>query len=436
MTWVKAHATMLNDGHGMDKVESMAEANPSEAKAAPALRRRLTLPLLVLYGVGVTVGAGIYVLVGATAGRAGIHAPSAFLLAALVMSFTAASFAELAGRYPVSAGEAAYVRAGFDSATLALLIGCLVIGAGVVSSAAISIGSAGYIRQFIDLPNAIIIPIVIAAVGLVAAWGILESVLLAGLFTIIEVVGLLVIIVFGFAGDGNLVARLPEVLPLTGDTLVWTGIASAGLLAFFAFIGFEDLVNVAEETRDPVRTMPRAIFLTLIITTIIYFLVASIAVLTIAPAELAVSEAPLALVFSKLAGASPDTISTIAIIATFNTMIVQVVMASRVFYGLARQGNLPRFLGRVSPLTRTPLIATATTIALVLVLALGFPLEGLAEATSSVTLTIFAFVNLALVRLKRVGPPPPEGIFTVGLWVPVTGFLCSAAFLAAGFLVG
>ncbi len=419
----------------MNHAETMAGSDPSGASAAPALRRRLTLPLLVLYGVGVTVGAGIYVLVGATAGRAGIHAPSAFLLAALVMSFTAASFAELAGRYPVSAGEAAYVRAGFGSATLALLIGCLVIGAGVVSSAAISIGSAGYIRQFIDLPNEILIPIVIGAVGLVAAWGILESVLLAGLFTIIEVVGLLVIIGFGFTGNGDLVARIPEVLPLSGDALVWTGIASAGLLAFFAFIGFEDLVNVAEETRDPVRTMPRAIFLTLIITTVIYFLVASIAVLTVDPAQLAASEAPLALVFSKLAGASPDMISTIAIIATFNTMIVQVVMASRVFYGLAKQGNLPSILGRVSPLTRTPLIATGTTVAIVLVLALGFPLEGLAETTSSVTLTIFAFVNLALIRLKRSGPPAPEGIFTVGLWVPVTGFLCSAAFLAAGFLV-
>ena len=426
---------MLTDGQGMDNVDPTGATTSTDARETPALRRRLTLPLLVLYGVGVTVGAGIYVLVGATAGRAGIHAPSAFLLAALVMSFTAASFAELAGRYPVSAGEAAYVRAGFDSATLALLIGCLVIGAGVVSSAAISIGSAGYIRQFIDLPNEVIIPIVIGAVGLVAAWGILESVLLAGLFTIIEVVGLLVIIAFGFAGDGDLVARIPEVLPLTGETLVWTGIASAGLLAFFAFIGFEDLVNVAEETRDPVRTMPRAIFLTLIITTVIYFLVASIAVLTIDPQRLAASEAPLALVFHNLAGASPDAISTIAIIATFNTMIVQVVMASRVFYGLARQGNLPRILGRVSPLTRTPLIATGTTIAIVLILALGFPLEGLAEATSSVTLTIFAFVNLALIRLKRVGPPAPEGIFTVGLWVPVTGFLCSAAFLAAGFLV-
>ena len=169
--------------------QAQTEIIAATTPGRPMLRRRLTLPLLVLYGVGVTVGAGIYVLVGATAGRAGVHAPSAFLLAAVVMTFTAASFAELAGRYPVSAGEAAYVRAGFGSAPLALLTGCLVIGAGVVSSAAIGIGSAGYIRQFVDLPNIIVIPIVIGLVGAVAAWGILESVLLAGLFTIIEVAG-------------------------------------------------------------------------------------------------------------------------------------------------------------------------------------------------------------------------------------------------------
>ena len=194
-------------------------------------------------------------------------------------------------------------------------------------------------------------------------------------------------------------------------------------------------MNVAEETRDPAKTMPWAIFLTLIVTTVIYFLVASIAVLTVAPADLAASEAPLALVFERLAGTAPETISLIAIIATFNTMIVQVVMASRVFYGLAKQGDLPQILARISPLTGTPLVATAATIAIVLVLALGFPLEGLAEVTSSVTLSIFALVNLALVRLKLTGPPAPEGIFTIGLWVPATGFVTSVVFLTAGFLV-
>ena len=267
--------------HVNDPIEHHGELNSGEKR--PRLRRRLTLPLLVLYGLGVTIGAGIYVLVGTTAGRAGIYAPSAFVVAAVVMALTAASFAELSGRYPVSAGEAAYVRAGFRSDLIAIFTGLLVILAGIVSSAAISIGSTGYIRELIDLPQNVLVPMVVLAMGAVAAWGILESVLFAALFTVIEAGGLIAIIVLGFGSDPDLVTRLPDLLPPLFEPGVWSGIASAGLLAFFAFIGFEDLVNVAEETRNPKKTMPWAIFLTLVISTVIYFLVASIAVLTVPP---------------------------------------------------------------------------------------------------------------------------------------------------------
>ena len=403
---------------------------------APRLRRRLTLPLLVLYGLGVTIGAGIYVLVGTTAGRAGVYAPSAFVIASIVMAFTAASFAELAGRYPVSVGEAAYVRAGFRSDLIAIFTGLLVVLAGIVSSAAISIGSTGYIRELIDLPQTVLVPIVVIAMGAVAAWGILESVLFAALFTIIEAGGLIAIIVLGFGGDPDMAARLPEVVPLTLEPGVWPGIVAAGLLAFFAFIGFEDLVNVAEETKNPKRTMPWAIFLTLVISTVIYFLVASVAVLSVPPAQLAASPAPLNDVFRHVTDAPPAVILTIAIVATLNTIIVQIIMASRVIYGLADQGNLPSVFTRINRLTHTPLVATSTVVAIILVLALAFPLEGLAEMTSRITLTVFALVNIALIKLKLSGEPAPEGVFTVGLWVPAAGVLACVAFLMSGYLVG
>src|SRR6476619_4170756 len=145
----------------------------------PALQRRLGLALLVLYGTGITVGAGIYVMIGAVAGHAGIYTPWSFVLAAIVMAFTVASYAELSTRFPVSAGEAAYVRAAFQSRLLSTTTGLLTIAIGVVSSSAVTLGSAGYIKQFLDLPEGIIVVAVVVTLGAVAAWGIFESVWLA-----------------------------------------------------------------------------------------------------------------------------------------------------------------------------------------------------------------------------------------------------------------
>jgi len=157
------------------------------------LRRRLGLPLLVLYGTGITVGAGIYVLIGAVAGHAGIYAPWSFVLAAVVMGLTVASYTELSTRFPVSAGEAAYVRAAFRSRAFSTTVGLLTVAIGVISSAAVTLGSAGYIQQFVGLPKSIIVIAVLAILGGVACWGILESVVLASIFTLIEVGGLVIV---------------------------------------------------------------------------------------------------------------------------------------------------------------------------------------------------------------------------------------------------
>nr|WP_283843168.1 amino acid permease [Bradyrhizobium sp. 2S1] len=199
-------------------------------EAAVPLRRRLGLLLLVLYGTGITVGAGIYVLIGAVAGQAGVYAPWSFLLAAVVMALTVASYAELSTRYPVSAGEAAYVRAAFQSPTFSTAIGLLTAATGVVSSATVTLGSAGYIQQFVDLPQGVIAVIVIAALAAVAAWGILESVALAALFTVIEVGGLLTVIVVGNHA-GLPIASTIASPPL--DASLLTGIGFGSLLACF-----------------------------------------------------------------------------------------------------------------------------------------------------------------------------------------------------------
>ena len=408
-------------------MEQSALDNRQDAK--PRLRRSLNIPLLALYGLGTTIGAGIYVLVGAAAGRAGIYAPMAFIAAAIGIAPTAASYAELAGRYPVSAGEAAYVKAGFGSSAMALVTGWLVIISGVVASAAIAIGCAGYIRTFVDLPLPLAVTFVIAVMGLVAAWGIVESVLLAALFTLIEAGGLLILVYAGIADDGGIILRAPETLPPVADMGIWLGIASAGLLAVFAFIGFEDMVNVAEETKRPGVTLPWAIMLTLAITTILYTLVTMVAVLAVPPSDLARSEAPLSLVYQRLTGAAPTMISGIAIFATANTILVQLIMASRVVYGMAKQGTMPEPFTRVNALTRTPLLATGAIVTATLVLALGFNLERLAEMTSQLILVIWVLTNVALIIIKARKDAAPEDAFIVPFWVPVAGLVLSCVLL-------
>ena len=188
------------------------------------LRRTLSLPLVVLYGIGVTIGAGIYALLGVTAGKAGLHAPMSFVLGAVVMVFSAAAFAELSSRFPVSAGEAEYVRSGFRSKPLGLLVGCLVIASGTVSSAAITVGSTGYIREFIDLDTLIIMPVVVVLVGGLAAWGIKESVMFASVFTLVEVGALVAIIVFGFWQRPGMIAEVPDVFPSPTELGAWVAI--------------------------------------------------------------------------------------------------------------------------------------------------------------------------------------------------------------------
>lgn len=397
------------------------------------LERRLTLWQATLYGLGVTIGAGIYVMVGVASARAGMQAPLAFLFAAGLMACTAASFAELAGRLPVAAGEAEYVRHGFASNAMATAVGILVVAIAIVSAAAISVGSIGYIAVFVPLPEPVLIGIVVASMGAIAMAGISEAVTMAGIMTVVEIGGLFLLISSGLISDdgpgSSLVTRLPELLP--GSWSAVLGIVSAVPLAVFAFIGFEGLSNIAEEVREPKRTLPRAIFLTLTLSTALYLGVLWISLTTLPHAELAASKAPLSLVFERLTGASPRAMSLIAIVATLNGIIVQIIMASRVLYGLGRQGGLPERLAQVNARTRTPLFATALATAIVLALALGLPLQRLADITAHLTLVVFALVNLSLVRIKARAEAG-DG-FRVPVWVPWAGFIsCVAVTLSDG----
>jgi amino acid transporter len=400
----------------------------------PGLRRSLSPTLLTLYGLGNILGAGIYVLIGKVAATAGVFTPWSFLLASLVAGLSAFSYAELSARYPFSAGEAIYLYEGFGLRHLASAAGLLIIVAGIVSAAAIARGFVGYFQQFLQLPAALIMVTLVVALGSLAIWGIVESVRVAALFTLAEIFGLLLIVKVAFPEPAALTATLAAMLAPV-EARHWNGILLGGVLAFYAYIGFEDMVNVAEEVRDPVRSLPRAILCTLAISSLLYMTVALVAVSAVPLELLAGSDAPLALIYARAVEAPPVLISIIAMVAVVNGALIQIIMASRVAYGLARQGWIPSILASVNPRTRTPAIATLAVSGLVLLMALWLPVETLARITSLLLLAVFALVNLALLRIRRK-PDLAYAGFRVPAWVPLGGSATAAALLGYQLYAG
>jgi amino acid transporter len=399
------------------------------------LKRVISLPLLVLYGLGITIGAGIYVLIGAATAEAGAYAPSAFLFAAIVMAFSALSFAELSGRFPLSAGEAVYVDAGFGKNWLTLFTGLLIVSAATIAGAAISIGCAGYIGSLVPLPKSVIILVIILSMGFIATRGIKNSLIFAGALTVVEILGLIVIVGAGFIRQPEILTQLPTAFPSFSDTTALTGVLSASLVAFFAFIGFDDVVNLVEETQDPKRTMPLAIIISLIAVTVIYFFVVFVAVQSVPLEVLAQSTAPVGLLFTELTGLSPLAITFVAIVATINGVVIEIIMASRVMFGLSNKGRVPTVFGEVNARTRVPTNATMFITLVMLGLALFVPLDALVEWTSQAILFAFLLVNAALVMIKRRGEVAPAGIFTIPIVIPIVGFITCAFLLIAPNLV-
>ena len=360
-----------------------------------ALSRVVTLPMLVLYGVGVTVGAGIFVLIGTVGEIAGPRAPLAFLLAAVVATATAFSYAALARGFPHAAGASLYVHRAFGPVA-GLAIGLGVAATGIVSSATITLGFTGYLLQLVDLPRPAVVVVTLAFVGWLVARGVRESVGAAAAMTAIEV--------------GVLCALIGAGAPVLADPAVWAAafgfadpldpgaIVAAAVLAFFAFIGFEDIVNMAEETVEPDRVVARAILYTLGVTTLLYMLVALVAAGAPPAAGTSAGDAPLAALWTRLTGMSGAWLATLALVSVLNGVIVQVIMASRLLYGMARERMLPAFLAHVGA-RRTPVTAVWIVAVLIVVLALAFPIATLARLTTTVTLVVFASVNVALVVL-------------------------------------
>ncbi|MCW8922530.1 MAG: APC family permease [Gammaproteobacteria bacterium] len=400
-----------------------------------SLKRSLTLPLITFYGLGNILGAGIYALIGKVAGEAGYYAPLSFLLASIIASFSALSYAELSARYPVSAGEAVYLYEGFHIRKLSLLVGLLIVCAGVVSSAAIVHGFVGYLKVLLvayipsiqAIPSEMIITALLLILGALAIWGIRQSVTVASFLTLLEIAGLGLIIWVG-------VEQLPTMqqnfmaIPEMNHGFSFIGIFAGAFLAFYAYLGFEDMVNVAEEVQDPQRNMPRAILLAVIISALLYAGVATVAILFVEPQQLAQNDAPLAMVYTAATGKAPIVISMIGVFAVINGALIQLIMASRLLYGMGHRGWLPNWFSAIYAPTRTPVNSTLVVVSLILFFAIVLPMVTLAEMTSFIILIVFTLVNLALIKIKQK-QPRPEGVRVFPLWIPKVGFVSAVLFL-------
>ncbi len=390
------------------------------------LDRSLGFGLLLLYGIGTTVGAGIYALVGEIVGIAGWLAPWSFLVASLMAGLTAMSFAELSGRFPRAAGTALYVQEGLGAPGLARLVGVLVILSGMVSSAALVNGMTGYVQAMVEVPEAVLIPAVVTGLALIAVWGIEQSAWVAGVISLVEVGGLVWIILLSMSSVDLAAVDWTVFRPHSGAVLP---VLAGAVLSFYAYIGFEDMVEVAEEVRDVRRTLPRTILVTLLLTSLIYVLLLVAVLVAVGPDFLAGATAPLAAVHGALTGGEGRILGVIALFAIINGALIQIIMASRVVYGLAARGQLPAAFAYVQPRFRTPVVATLTVASGILLLALIGHLSGLAETTSVLMLSVFALANLALWRLKGRGAAP-EGVWQVPRLLPLLGFVVCSYFVA------
>lgn len=391
------------------------------------LNRSLGLTQVTLYGLGNILGAGVYVLIGKVAGEAGYLAPLSFLVAAIIAGITAFSFCELSSRYPVSAGGATYVNHGFNIPQLSLWVGLLIIFTGIVSAATITKGFSGYLGVFIELPETMVIIGLLVLLCAVAVSGIAESVSIAASITILEVGGLLFILYITAPAMAQLPERASEFIP-SFELSSWTGIFGGAFLAFYAYVGFEDMVNLAEEVKTPRRTMPIAILTAIGIATAIYLLLAVNSLLILSPEQLQNSDAPLADIYHAVTNKNPWFIAIVGLFAVVNGALIQIIMGSRVCYGMAKQGLMSPILGKVNPKTQTPVLATLVITAIIIGTALWLPIETLAKTTTYFLLILFSLVNLSLMRIKR-REQTPDHVFTVPSIVPIAGFTVSLLFL-------
>lgn len=400
--------------------EAMAHA-PHGAPAEGKLARKITGPLLFLFILGDVLGAGIYALMGVLAGEVGgaLWAP---LLAALLLALlTAGSYAELVTKYPRAGGAAVFAERAFGRPLVSFLVGFCMLAAGVTSAAGLSLAFAGdYLATFIDVPAILAAVVFLGLVAALNARGISESLKSNVVLTIIELTGLLIVIIAGAVMLGRGRGDIGRVAEFPADSAPALAILGGAIIAYYSFVGFETSANVVEEIRDPSKIYPRALFASLITAGVIYVLVGLASAVVLPPGDLSESSGPLLDVVSASGLGVPAWVfSAIALVAVANGALLTMIMASRLAFGMAEHGLLPRQLSRVLPRRRTPWVAIVSTTAVAMLLTLIGDLSTLAETVVLLLLFVFISTNVAVLALRRDTVDHPH--FRVWTAVPVLG---------------
>ncbi len=415
-----------NNVAGMDERERERQVPPAEEGP---LRRVISRRMLLFFILGDILGAGIYALVGEVAAEVGGAVWTAFTVALLLAIFTAFAYAELVTKYPHAGGAALYVNRAFKNPFVTFMVAFAVMASGITSASTLARAFGGdYLQEFFDIPTTLAALVFIVIVALVNFRGIKESVSVNVVLTVVELTGLVLIVLIGAwvlgSGDGD-AGRNFEFAE--GDN-VFLVILAGTALAFYALIGFEDSANVAEEVRDPGRNYPFALFTGVLVAGVVYFLVTFTASLVVPTGQLADSSAPL-LEVVRIGSAFPTKLfSAIALLAVANGALINMIMASRLLYGMANEQVMPEALGRVHQVRRTPWVAIIFTTLIAMVLIAVGKLDTLATVTVMLLLVVFALVNIAVLVLKS--EPVEHKHFTTPRIFPVLGLLISAALFA------
>ena len=421
----------------------------AEVRDQPELKRAIGPKLLLFFVIGDILGTGIYALTGSVAGKIGGALWLPFLLAFVVAYLTAFSYLELVGKYPRAAGAALYTHKAFGINFLTFMVTFTVMASGVTSAATASKAFGDtYLKQFVELPTWAVAGAFIIGLALINFRGVGESVKANVVLTCIELSGLLLIIGVGiyavFLGRGE-PGRLAEIN--TGETGVFLAITAATSLAFFAMVGFEDSVNMAEECQDPPRIFPRAMLIGMAVAALIYLAVSVLSSMLVPAEELA--EAKSGALFRVLEAGAPGfplgLFAVIGLFAVVNSALINMLMASRLLYGMSNERILPSAFGRVHPTRRTPWVSIIFTSVIAIILVSTVDITLLGGTTALLLLGVFTIVNIAVLVLRRDRVDHPH--FRAPSWTPwagvvLCGFLATPLsgrspqeFLIAGILL-
>lgn len=358
-----------------------------------ALKRTLGLWQLVFYGLSIILGAGIYALIGRAAGFAGNGLWISFIIAAFIALFTGFSYAELASMYPKEAAEYVYTKKAFKKNIFSFNVQWLMFTAGIIAVATVSMGFAGYFNILFGGSKIVIALLLISILSLINFYGIKNSMKFNIISTIISVTGLIFIIFIGFGIEKNVnYFEMPS---------GFVGLSIATALIFFAFVGFQGLSNISEESKDARKNVPRAMLVALAISTVVYILVSLSSINALGWEGLYQSSAPLKDVAATKMGQSASTfISVIALFATASTVMCILIGVSRIFYGISEEHSLPKIFSRIDKKRKTPYIAIIVVMVLSMLALMIGNIETVAMLSDLNVFIVFFFINLALIKLR------------------------------------